>query len=496
MAGSVEVIVKQSGRPDRVVPLRDGTSRMGRAEDSEIVLSDVGVSRRHARIIVNGDSVRVEDLGSGNGTFVRGQRVDRQPLRDGDEVVIDPFVIQIRKVGRHLGEHTPQVPLRGRLDVVTGPDLAHSTYPIPARGLTIGRSDTRDVVIPDPAGSRHHCSIFLQQRVHVLRDMGSANGVYVNGQRTDECTLSNGDIITIGNTELRYVSDEAALGADAPAAARSRPTAPRSDMLSWLFVGATILVVGLLAALAVASVVVFRGESPPQVTTLSSGPPEWSLTLSEAPTETDPVVLSRTGIERVSAGDDAGALEQFWLLLRERPGYEPGEVFAYAAGEHLIVDAMHPIVRSEADDKAAYRAERDALLEQNTRASRRTLERDFGQDPAVRAALGLGPTALHTELQGQLTRATEAAGAHRCADAIPLFDEVLVGAQDESLKQSAKSGRTLCLRELAREVHTSWTQGVRAHAEGDVDTAVAAFEAVLAIDPGNPSAKLRLELLK
>ncbi len=500
MTGSVEVIVKQSGRPDRVVPLREGTSRMGRADDSEIVLSDVGVSRRHSRIIVNNGTVRVEDLGSGNGTFVRGQRVDRQPLTDGDEIVIDPFVIQVRMIGRHIGDHTPQVPLRARLDVVTGPALAQSTYPIPARGLTVGRSDTRDVVLPDPAGSRHHCSIFLQQRVHVLRDMGSANGVYVNGQRVDECTLNDGDVITIGNTELKYVSDQAARQSTArgrqPATA-SMPARPRNnDAMSWVFVAATIFTVGVLALVAALSVFIFRSDGIPQPTTLSSGPPSWSLTLSEEPETDDPVELSRQGVALVSANDDRAALERFWLLLRARPGYESGEVFAYAAGEHLVINGMRPELYAAVEARESHEAARDALIADNSRASRRTLERDYSADPVVRTALGLGPSSVHVELQSRLAQASEMAANRRCADAIAAYNEVLVATLDDTLRQSARTGRVVCQRELARQVQVDWAIGVRAQAQGDTPAAREAFERVLAIDPTNPSARFRLPLLQ
>ena len=84
MIESVEMIIRQPGHPDRVVRLQEGATRLGRSEDCEIVLSDVGVSRRHARLLVARDQVQVEDLGSGNGTYYRGRRVEREVLHDGD----------------------------------------------------------------------------------------------------------------------------------------------------------------------------------------------------------------------------------------------------------------------------------------------------------------------------------------------------------------------------------------------------------------------------
>jgi pSer/pThr/pTyr-binding forkhead associated (FHA) protein len=56
-----------------------------------------GVSRRHARIVVRGAAVEVEDLGSKNGTFVSDRRVDaRTPLADRDRVRLGHTVLVYR----------------------------------------------------------------------------------------------------------------------------------------------------------------------------------------------------------------------------------------------------------------------------------------------------------------------------------------------------------------------------------------------------------------
>jgi len=64
----------------------EGTSRIGRSEESEIVLVDPSVSRAHAVLEVDAGRAVVRDVGSTNGTFVNGRRVQTQSLRDGDEL--------------------------------------------------------------------------------------------------------------------------------------------------------------------------------------------------------------------------------------------------------------------------------------------------------------------------------------------------------------------------------------------------------------------------
>ncbi len=71
--------------PEALYALRR-TSRIGRSEESEIVLLDPGVSRAHAVIEVAGGEARVRDLGSTNGTFLNGRRIETERLREGDEL--------------------------------------------------------------------------------------------------------------------------------------------------------------------------------------------------------------------------------------------------------------------------------------------------------------------------------------------------------------------------------------------------------------------------
>jgi Protein of unknown function (DUF3662)/FHA domain len=72
--------------PDRVYSI-EGATRVGRGEESQIVLVDPSVSRAHAIVEVDGAQPVVRDLGSTNGTFVNGRRVSVEALRDGDELL-------------------------------------------------------------------------------------------------------------------------------------------------------------------------------------------------------------------------------------------------------------------------------------------------------------------------------------------------------------------------------------------------------------------------
>ncbi len=77
--------------------LIQGNNVIGRAADAEVPIDRTEVSRCHARIIVSGTSATIEDLGSKNGTYLNGERLDRPTLlADGDEIWIGRSVARFR----------------------------------------------------------------------------------------------------------------------------------------------------------------------------------------------------------------------------------------------------------------------------------------------------------------------------------------------------------------------------------------------------------------
>jgi pSer/pThr/pTyr-binding forkhead associated (FHA) protein len=78
-------------------------------------------------------------------------------------------------------------------------------FPLPTQGGSIGRDSARDLALTaDAMVSRRHAVIEPEGDSFVLRDDGSSNGTFVNGQRIQQHLLQPGDEIRVGASALRF----------------------------------------------------------------------------------------------------------------------------------------------------------------------------------------------------------------------------------------------------------------------------------------------------
>ncbi|GIJ22199.1 hypothetical protein Vlu01_28230 [Micromonospora lutea] len=83
----------------RTYPLQMGSTVIGRGDQANLRLPDVGISRRHARLDFDGGQVVLTDLGSTNGTMVNGQRVSAVALNPGDMIQLGTTTLTFRVDG-------------------------------------------------------------------------------------------------------------------------------------------------------------------------------------------------------------------------------------------------------------------------------------------------------------------------------------------------------------------------------------------------------------
>jgi ABC-type multidrug transport system ATPase subunit len=119
------------------VPLGSASFTFGRLQDADVLLESPIVSKSHARLACSATGFELEDLGSANGTYVGGRRIERCALAPGESFVIGPFQIELRADSLAILDTRNRV----RLD---------------ARGLAVsagGQSILTDVSLSLPPGS-------------------------------------------------------------------------------------------------------------------------------------------------------------------------------------------------------------------------------------------------------------------------------------------------------------------------------------------------------
>jgi hypothetical protein len=83
-----------------------------------------------------------------------------------------------------------------------------TSYEVKQRRVVIGRSRDCDIQLSDTNVSRRHAELRQEGASYWIVDLGSTNGLEVNGKRVKRAKLSDGDTITVGSTEVRFSQEQ------------------------------------------------------------------------------------------------------------------------------------------------------------------------------------------------------------------------------------------------------------------------------------------------
>ncbi|MBI3929468.1 MAG: FHA domain-containing protein [Armatimonadetes bacterium] len=144
-------------------------------------------------------------------------------LLAGDRVVIPPLAAIVVALlfmalgflfgailGAQLFPFTPETSIRPEIPrqpwawLRPRGDGLRSGFPLNRDQIVIGREVSCDVMLNNGSVSRMHSEIVRLAEGYLLRDMGSRNGTFVNGQRVQEVLLEDGDTLSIGDIELTF----------------------------------------------------------------------------------------------------------------------------------------------------------------------------------------------------------------------------------------------------------------------------------------------------
>lgn len=204
------------------LPIGEALS-LGRHRDNTLPLPDPSrqISRRHAVITATADGgYTLTDLGSANGTLLNDQQVEPQqptPLHDGDQITIGQVILKVVLPVSETPEEPDLLQATGLAFTATTtinlprPIVGWLALPDGRRRLLeaetrIGRSTRNDITLSDDHQvSRNHATIRHLNQQYIVSDLGSANGVRVNGELvTSPRELRDGDEIEIGGSRLKF----------------------------------------------------------------------------------------------------------------------------------------------------------------------------------------------------------------------------------------------------------------------------------------------------
>lgn len=225
----VELTLTFERRPVNTFNLDKDVILIGRDPTCDICIDNVGVSRHHARIEKHDNIYTLFDLGSGNGTFIRGQRITQHNLNNGDEISIWNFSIFFNLPQAEQAKTVDVTPQKIDINATIAIDrrqleqkqkekgsslLAHlsynehkkgtATYAIMKTTTFFGKSPKCDFRIGGFFTQQRHAMIVRDEVGFRFVNLGNHNQGKVNGQKVDDYRLKHGDIIKIWSKTFNF----------------------------------------------------------------------------------------------------------------------------------------------------------------------------------------------------------------------------------------------------------------------------------------------------
>lgn len=189
----VQILIEYASRRE----VFDGTQTVtiGRSLDVTFQIEDQSISRTHAKLTfdANKNVWTYTDANSANGSFVNGVRVNSIQINGPTEIHLGEEAYSPRVMFTPTNEQAKRTP--------TGSVVS-------ANDVIIGKAAEADFILTDVLVSRRHARLIKSDNQWIIEDLGSTNGTYLNGKLIRTAPAREGDVITIGNTDLTIRNGE------------------------------------------------------------------------------------------------------------------------------------------------------------------------------------------------------------------------------------------------------------------------------------------------
>lgn len=248
------LILKYQGKMIRQYALEYGRPlSIGRNDKNDIIIGNLSVSGFHARVEFRENSVIVSDLESKNGTTVNGKKVDKEVLKDGDELGVGKHQLLFTETREDITFHeTPLTAQKaGSLDMTMAVDTSllkngrqaegpamGNAKPQPilvfkkgGKGRTelggrytrIGKDMSNEVVVTGFFVGKRAATVIRKDDGYYLSYVSGFAKPRVNGAKVGKegVKLAHGDTVTLAGATLRFLSKVRLRKTDAPSASNT-----------------------------------------------------------------------------------------------------------------------------------------------------------------------------------------------------------------------------------------------------------------------------------
>ncbi len=224
-----EIVVKFDDKVIERVVTEKKMVTIGRTADNDIVLDNLGVSRKHAHIEFNPDSAVIIDNESLNGTFVNNRKITEDVIKDNDQITIGKFNLIYHKEAEKSSKLTDmdgtmilrtkkqkellekdrkakELVKKSGCSILLGLQNADGEkFYLDKDLITLGRSSFVDIGVKGFLVPRIQAKIIKQNENFLLLNLGRMKRTKVNGEPIQRQRLKNDDLVQIGRSVFRFV---------------------------------------------------------------------------------------------------------------------------------------------------------------------------------------------------------------------------------------------------------------------------------------------------
>ena len=210
--------------------LVDGSYRIGSSDEAEVVIKDKGLADIHATLHVDGNELSISIDNEARLVSVNGKLVKQsKEVRPNDLIIMSQVHLKVLdEEEEEADDNRTRIRMALPKFVLRGVSGAYFGKTFPLRGATVlGRHSECHVCINADGISRKHAQITVEADGLTVKDLGSSNGTYVNGEKIEEQHLNVGDEVKLDN--LRFLIQTPGMPEPASKEAAKKTTAPHGN---------------------------------------------------------------------------------------------------------------------------------------------------------------------------------------------------------------------------------------------------------------------------